>query len=212
MLARAQNTEFMLSKLRAELHISDDRHLQLRQCVVDGDEQPWLRCDPRCRTGTRILPAPFMAHPLAAMGACRPAALTLTWQGACLLEESLLLTIHSSLTSCSFWTDSESYGRARYRAHANGAAAGPYGDEEAAGYAPAGPQHQEGGGGGYPGVHPGGHPGSAPHAHQCTVQYNGSGGARGGSAEAKRPLEGQYPGGPAGGRCHPPITPCGTFS
>ena len=34
----------MLSKLRAELHISDDRHLQLRQCVVDGDEQPWLRC------------------------------------------------------------------------------------------------------------------------------------------------------------------------
>jgi len=44
--AARQNTEFMLSKLRAELHISDDRHLQLRQCVVDGDEQPWRRCAP----------------------------------------------------------------------------------------------------------------------------------------------------------------------
>ena len=96
---------------------------------------------------------------------------------------------------------SKSCGRARYRAHANGAAAGPYRGEEAAGYAPARPE-QQGGGGGYPGAHPGGHPGGAPHVHQLaqsTAQVGG-GGARGGSAEAKRPLEGQYPGGSAGGR------------
>ena len=72
-LAGAQNTEFMLSKLRAELHISDDRHLQLRQCVVDGDEQPWLRCAPRCRTGTRISPARLLPQKSNSDG-CLPAA------------------------------------------------------------------------------------------------------------------------------------------
>lgn len=72
-LAGAQNTEFMLSKLRAELHISDDRHLQLRQCVVDGDEQPWLRCAPRCRPEAWSLPAPSLAQFLAEFG-CLPAA------------------------------------------------------------------------------------------------------------------------------------------
>lgn len=131
------------------------------------------------------------------------------WQGASLLEGGLVLTIGGAFELpdvLQLLDRSESCGRARYLAHANGTAAGPYGDAEAAGYAPTGPQ-QQGGGGGYPGAHPGGHPGSAPHAQQLAhsaAQYSGSGGPRGGSAEAKRPLEGQYPGGTAGGRCQPP--------
>ncbi|KAK9830923.1 hypothetical protein WJX81_005699 [Elliptochloris bilobata] len=123
------NTELMLSKLRAQLHISDDRHLQLRQCVVDGDEQPWLR----------------------------------------------------------------------HRAQANGA--GDFQDDEAAAYASMGPPQQRGGGG-YSGPHPGGHPASTSYGQQLAPgapQYNGNGGVRGGSAEAKRTLEGQYMGGSAAG-------------
>ncbi len=69
-------------------------------------------------------------------------------------------------------------------------------------YASVRPQ-QQCGGGGYAGVPSGSQPASAYHAHQRAqpaAQDHGNGGARGGSAEAKRPLEGQYPGGNSGGR------------
>ena len=39
----AQKKELMLSQLRAELCISDERHDELRQCVSAGEERPWLR-------------------------------------------------------------------------------------------------------------------------------------------------------------------------
>ena len=39
-----QNKELMLSKLRTELCISDERHEELRQRLDSGEERPWVRC------------------------------------------------------------------------------------------------------------------------------------------------------------------------
>ena len=38
-----QNKELMLSKLRTELCISDERHEELRQRLDSGEERPWVR-------------------------------------------------------------------------------------------------------------------------------------------------------------------------
>ena len=38
-----QKKELMLSQLRAELCIGDERHDELRQCVSAGEDRPWLR-------------------------------------------------------------------------------------------------------------------------------------------------------------------------
>jgi hypothetical protein len=40
---RVQKKELMLSQLRAELCISDERHDELRQSVSAGEERPWIR-------------------------------------------------------------------------------------------------------------------------------------------------------------------------
>jgi hypothetical protein len=42
-LRAAQKKELMLAQLRAELCISDDRHLELRQSVASGEDRPWLK-------------------------------------------------------------------------------------------------------------------------------------------------------------------------
>ncbi len=95
-------------------------------------------------------------------------------------------------------------GACRYRPQANGAGAGEHEDGDAAAYqarAQGGPEQR---GGGYLGPRAGGHPPSTSYGQQpapAAAHYNGSADARGGSAEAKRPLEGQYAGGSAGGRC-----------
>ena len=39
----AQNKELMLSKLRTELCISDERHEELRQRLDSGEERPWVK-------------------------------------------------------------------------------------------------------------------------------------------------------------------------
>ena len=41
-----QNKELMLSKLRTELCISDERHEELRQRLDSGEERPWVKCVP----------------------------------------------------------------------------------------------------------------------------------------------------------------------
>ena len=38
-----QKKELMLAQLRSELCVSDDRHLELRQAVSEGEDQPWLK-------------------------------------------------------------------------------------------------------------------------------------------------------------------------
>ncbi len=96
---------------------------------------------------------------------------------------------------------------ARYGAQTNGGGAAEAGDVEAGAYqqqAPAPPQQQRGRG--YPGgPHASTSYGQQPPAAAAPPYGAGAGGfagARGLPAEAKRPLEGQYPGG-AGGRRAP---------
>jgi hypothetical protein len=42
-LAGAQKKELMLAQLRTELKISDERHEELRQCISNGEDRPWLK-------------------------------------------------------------------------------------------------------------------------------------------------------------------------
>ncbi len=37
----------MLSKLRTELCIADERHEELRQRLDAGEERPWVKCGPQ---------------------------------------------------------------------------------------------------------------------------------------------------------------------
>lgn len=43
---RLQGKELMLSKLRTELCIADERHEELRQRLDAGEERPWVKCGP----------------------------------------------------------------------------------------------------------------------------------------------------------------------
>lgn len=43
---RLQGKELMLSKLRTELCITDERHEELRQRLDAGEECPWVKCGP----------------------------------------------------------------------------------------------------------------------------------------------------------------------
>jgi hypothetical protein len=38
-----QTREFIMTKLRTELGISDDRHVELRNALLNGKDAPWFR-------------------------------------------------------------------------------------------------------------------------------------------------------------------------
>lgn len=40
---KKQTREFIMTKLRTELSISDDRHIELRNALLNGKDAPWFR-------------------------------------------------------------------------------------------------------------------------------------------------------------------------